>query len=266
MEKSKVVIEKCENYKYDEVRKSIDKIFSEFEDLSQIIKRGDKVLIKPNLLSAHPPEEAVTTHPIIVDIILEKIVKEGGIPFIGDSPSIGNLMVVAQKAGIKKVADKFGIPIKEFIRAVEVDNKEGEFKKLEIAKEAIEVDKIINLAKLKTHTQMVLTLGVKNMFGVVPGKRKTEWHLRAGTNNNFFASVLLDVYRATKPVFTIVDGIVGMDGDGPANGNARKIGLLFGGEDAVSIDKVVSHFIGLKDEELFILEAAKKINYGCIFR
>jgi uncharacterized protein (DUF362 family) len=129
-----------------------------------------------------------------------------------------------------------------------------------LGKDIFEVDKIINLARLKTHNLMILTLGIKNIFGVIPGRKKAEWHLKAGFNRILFAQLLLEIYYLVKPHLTIVDGIISMEGNGPSSGDLRHTGLLFAGVDAISVDRVISHAIGLNDR-LFILKAAQKYNH-----
>ena len=111
-----------------------------------------------------------------------QIVREaGGIPFIGDSPAVGSLTRAAEKSGIKAVADEMKCPLVEFNKPVLPREGGGKiFKQLEIDQTVLEADVVINLPKWKTHAQMLLTLGVKNLFGCIPGPRKALWHLKAG--------------------------------------------------------------------------------------
>ena len=99
------------------------------------------------------------------------------------------------KAGILEVCQEAGVELIEFTENVAVDNPGGFlFRRLEIAKEVLEFDGIINLPKVKTHAQMFLTLGIKNMFGCVAGKAKPQWHLSAGTDSQAFAAMILDLH------------------------------------------------------------------------
>ena len=205
-----------------------------------------RVLLKPNLLYGKSPEKAVTTHPSVVRGVIQIVREAGGIPFIGDSPSIGSLARAAEKAGLKAVADEMKCPLVEFNRPVFPSKVEGKiFKQLEIDQAVLDADVIINLPKWKTHTQMVLTLGVKNLFGCVPGPRKPLWHLRAGESREVFAQILLDVYRVVRPSLTILDGVVGMEGSGPGSGDPIPLGLILASRDALSVDLVACDLLGI---------------------
>ncbi len=246
-DKEKIVLRKCRTYDLKEIKSSILSIFESLGGVNKFFSRGEKILIKPNLLSARLPEEGVTTHPSIVKAVAEIIIENGGIPYIGDSPSIESFQKVVARTGMQEISREMGIRLISFEDSVNVDFKEGEFKKLEVARPVLEVDKIVNIAKLKTHTQFILTLGVKNMFGIVPGRRKAECHIRFGNDLLSFSKFLIDLYRFKKPVITIIDGILGMDGNGPANGRKRWFGILIGSENALAIDTFISYFSGLGD-------------------
>ncbi|MFA4910757.1 MAG: DUF362 domain-containing protein [Desulfobacteria bacterium] len=261
--KSKVAIIKCEDYQkekvYEAVRESVDLLGG----IGGFIRDGDRVLLKPNLLSGKTPEKAVTTHPSIVSAVVRLVKEAGGIPCIGDSPGVGGLKMVAEKTGIKEVSDIMGVKLVEFDEAVDVENKRGHiFKRFEVAKAFLEADVIINLPKLKTHGQMLLTLCVKNNFGFVVGNRKAKWHLKAGIDVNFFAQMLLDLYLLIQPRLTIMDGIVGMEGDGPGNGNPRKVGLIFAGIDCVAIDTVICQTLGIPSDDVYTIRAARQKGIG----
>jgi len=131
-----------------------------------------------------------------------------------------------------------------------------------VARQVLEVDKIINLPKIKTHTRMLFTLGVKNMFGCIVGKRKGLWHLEAGMDKNAFATMLLELYDRLRPTLTIADGIIGMEGNGPGRGDPRYLGLILGGEDGVALDRVVSAILKINPGIVPTLDVASKRGYG----
>jgi uncharacterized protein (DUF362 family)/Pyruvate/2-oxoacid:ferredoxin oxidoreductase delta subunit len=210
------------------------------------VKAGSHVLLKPNLLYGKPPEKAVTTHPSVIRGMIQIVREAGGVPFIGDSPSVGSLMRTAEKAGIKAVADELKCPLVEFNRPVLPSKGGGKvFKQIEIDQAVLDADVVINLPKWKTHAQMLLTLGVKNLFGCIPGPRKPLWHLKAGNDRRIFAQILFDVYQLIQPSLTVLDGIVGMEGNGPNNGHPIPIGLILASGDALSIDLVVCDLLGI---------------------
>ena len=144
-----------------------------------------------------------------------------------------------------KVARDLGIELIELTNPTLVFPPPGTtFRKLAISSEALKADVVINLPKLKTHCQMMFTLGVKNMFGTVVAQRKAEWHCMAGVDRDTFASLLLDVYSMVKPAVTILDGVWGMEGHGPSNGKPKKINLVAAATDAVALDTSVCKMLG----------------------
>lgn len=109
---------------------------------------------------------------------------------------------------------------------------------------ALEADKIINLPKLKTHMMMTFSGAVKNLFGIVPGSLKAEYHFRFEDEGDF-AGVLVDICQFANPTLTVMDTVVGMEGSGPANGTPRSVGLILSGADPYDLDVVASAAVGL---------------------
>ena len=254
---------KTKHYNYSEVYDGVKKSVALLGGIDKFVKRGSRVLIKPNLLASKSPDDSVTTHPLFVKAVVNLVKDAGGIPYIGDSPSLLSLKKVAKKTGMEDVAMETGAKILEFDESVTIKRENGNiFKSLEIAKELNEIDAIINLPKLKTHVQMYLTLGVKNLFGCIIGKRKAQWHLKAGVNNIYFAKMLVELYEYIKPSLTIVDGIRGMEGDGPSGGHPRDIGLIFAGADAVAVDTMICHILGGDFKKFYTYTVARERNAG----
>lgn len=260
---SQVAIIRCPDYQEERVHEALSQALELLGGIGHFVRPGQRVLIKPNLLSAKPPDLAVTTHPTVVKAAIQLVREAGGVPLVGDSPAVGSLYRVAERAGILKVIQETGARLEPFEESVEVAPLPGSiFKKLEVAREAIEADVILNVPKLKTHSQMLLTLGVKNLFGCVVGKRKAQWHLMAGVERDAFATMLVELYQVLKPTLTIVDGVVGMEGDGPGNGNPRALGLIFAGADAVALDRVISEVLRIKPDSLPTTRAAQGKGLG----
>jgi Pyruvate/2-oxoacid:ferredoxin oxidoreductase delta subunit len=155
------------------------------------------------------------------------------------------------------------------IELVEFDNPRvltppqgSAFKNIEIASQVLDADVVINLPKLKTHSQMLLTLGVKNLFGTVVGKRKGEWHFMAGVDRDIFASLLLDICFLANPALTLLDGIWGMEGHGPSNGDLRPVGLIAAGDDTVALDTALCHVLGASLSSFAFVRVAQKRGLG----
>ena len=261
--KSTVSVVRCPSYDEEEVLKGLRQSINLIGGIANFIKRGDRVLLKPNLLFGKSPEKAVTTHPAIVKGVVQIVREAGGLPYIGDSPSIGSLVRTAEKAGIKQISEELGCPLVEFETPVFPPQKGGQiFKQLEIDKAVLEADVVINLPKWKTHNMMFLTLGVKNLFGCVPGPRKALWHLKAGEDRKVFAQVLVDLYQVIQPSLTILDGIVGMEGNGPNGGDPISLGLILASGDSLSLDQTVCDLLGISRESLMTNRVAFELGLG----
>ena len=249
--KSAVSIVRCQTYDEDEVLKGLRHSVDLIGGIEIFVRKGNRVLLKPNLLYGKAPEKAVTTHPSIIKGVIQIVREAGGIPFIGDSPSVGSLIRTAEKAGIKRVADEMNCPLVEFNKPILPPKGGGKFfKQLEIDRTVLEAEVIVNLPKWKTHGLTLLTLGVKNLFGCVPGTKKALWHLKAGEDRKVFAQLLVDLYQIIKPSLTLLDGILGMEGNGPNSGHPISLGLILASRDPLSLDQVVCDLLGIPRQSL----------------
>ena len=252
-----VSIKKCGSYEKEAVQKAVADAVSLLGAVDRFVKRGERVLVKPNLLAARPPEAAVTTHPQVVRAVLALLKDAGAVPVVRDSPGLGSARKAAEKGGILAVCAEMGVELIELKELMVADNPKGRtFKKLEVAREAVECGAIINVPKLKTHAQMYLTMAVKNMFGCVPGKLKPGWHLSAGVQSLSFASMLLDLCLFLSPRLSVMDAVTAMEGNGPGNGDPRQVGLIFAGESPVALDMTAAAVVGASVEDVPLLKAA----------
>ena len=214
------------------------------------IQSGTRVLIKPNFLAPATPDTAVTTHPLIVKAAAEFALEKGARVQISDSPAMGSFSKLLKKGGYEEMLKDLDVTVTPFEKTIAVDVGEP-FGRIDIAKDAMEADVVINLAKLKTHTQMMLTLGVKNMFGCIVGLKKPEWHMRTGVDRQMFGRLIVSIFEAVGPAYTIMDGILAMEGQGPGkSGTPRELGLLMGGKNAHAVDHVVCLQVGLNPDTL----------------
>ncbi len=223
------------------------------------IKPQSRVLIKPNLLRSALPKEGIITHPSLVRAAVEYVLDRGAIPLVADSPAIGSFERLLTKGGFREALAGHGDYCREFreTRAVDIG---APFWQIALAADALDADLIINLPKLKTHTQMLLTLGVKNMFGAVVGFAKPEWHLKSGVERDIFARLLVLIYERLKPAFTILDGIVALEGDGPGRGGRpRELGIIFGSSCAHALDQAVCHLLRIEPSRLPTHKVAREM-------
>jgi uncharacterized protein (DUF362 family)/Pyruvate/2-oxoacid:ferredoxin oxidoreductase delta subunit len=258
---SDVSIVKCPDYDRDRATSAIRQAVDLLGGIGEFVKPGDRVLIKPNLLKAMPPQAAVTTHPEVVRAVIRLVHETGGQALVGDSPGMGDLRKVAERCGILDVVREEGALLAEMTEAVEVKNR-GRFHRFEVARAAREADSIINLPKLKTHGMTTLTGAVKNLFGCVPGKRKVQWHFKAGVNHELFMMMLVELYALLRPRLTVMDSVIGMDGNGPGSGDPCPVGTVIAGRDAVAVDVIAGQLVGVAAEELPVLMAARSAGVG----
>jgi uncharacterized protein (DUF362 family) len=262
MAQIKVSLTKCNDYEPVNVRAALLKHFNLHGGISAFVSRGDKVLIKPNMIAPKPASCAVQTDPAVIIELAKILLDFGAKPFVADSSAWANAAACAEALGIVEPLKKLGVRIKQLSRPVKC-TLEHSGTKIGISSVALEADKIINLPKLKTHQQLVATIAVKNMFGCVSGKAKVIWHYRKGATSENFCTMLIDIYKLLGPVLTIIDAVVAMEGPGPIRGNPKKLGWLVASVDPMAAEVICCDLIGFNPEQLPLIRAAEKIGFGC---
>ncbi len=253
-----VAVEKVGDYRRELVHEGVARLLARLGGMERFVKPGERVLIKPNLLAAKPPEAAVTTHPELLRAVILQVQRAGGVALVGDSPGIGSAVKVAKRSGLLPVIEETGAEFVPFEQTREVPGL-GLYRRFELAAPYLEADRLINLPKLKTHEMMTMTCCVKNLFGAIVGTQKAAWHLKAGADKDLFARMLLEVYRLREPDLNIVDAIVGMEGNGPGSGDPCQVGLLLAGENAVAVDLVAAEIAGIPRKLLYVENAARRM-------
>ena len=262
-----VSIVRCGSYDEAEVRKAIEESLAPLGGMGSTVKKGDRVLIKLNLLVSRPPEAAVTTHPALAKAVVSMVKELGAIPVMGDSPggrsTITSYKALLRETGIQKVADETGCEIVSFDDAIEI-NAEGArtYKRLKIAKAVADADVVISLPRLKTHSLTYMTGAVKMLYGYLPGMLKAEYHLHTARDAGTFAELLLDLQEARKPDMSIMDAIVGMEGAGPQHGSPRKIGLVMASRSCTALDYVAATIIGFDPMSIPTIKKAYERHMG----
>ena len=254
-----VSVQRVESYQRDLVAQGLARLLEPLGGMGHFVKPGERVLIKPNLLSAKPPEAAVTTHPELLRAVIELVQGAGGVALVGDSPGFGSARRVAERSGMLRVIEETGAQFVPFSEALPVAGV-GTFREFELARPYLEADRLINLPKLKTHEMMTLTCCVKNLFGAVVGTQKAAWHLKAGADKELFAAMLLDLYQLRQPDLNIVDAIVAMEGNGPGSGDPCQVGLLLAGSNAVAVDQIAAEIAGIPKKLLYLENAARRLD------
>jgi uncharacterized protein (DUF362 family) len=174
--KTKVSLIKCTEYTQETVEKAIRRTFDLLGGIQSFVHPGEKILLKPKMLSAKPPERAITTHPEVVRADARLVKEAGATPIIGDSPggAIKGVERVWKETGMQKMAAEENIELVNFetAGAVEKQINHPVLSSIYLSKVVFEVDGIINIAKLKTHAFAVFTGAIKNFYGCIPGLRK----------------------------------------------------------------------------------------------
>jgi len=246
-----VSVRKCADYSAQRLEKAVRGVLDDLGGLASFVRPGDRVLLKPNLLTSAAPAKAVVTHPAFVECVAAMVIDLGARPFLGDSPALGNLHRVLSKSGYDPFMKRMDVAAVPFGEKAPFQWPEDRlFKHLEIANEVFQFDTIINLAKVKTHCQMFLTLGVKNLFGTIIGMDKASLHLTAGKDWDTFATVLVQIYDRVRPALSLVDGVLAMEGDGPNSGDPRQLGIVAGSKDAIALDATLCGCLGLPVDKL----------------
>ncbi|MDL1982116.1 MAG: DUF362 domain-containing protein [Deltaproteobacteria bacterium] len=255
---NRVVIIKCPDYDGLYLTKNIERAFSYFGGIESLVNKGEKILLKPNLLVKDPARSGITTHPFVVKSVADIVRTAGGLPSVGDSPAFGSVHQVAAACGLLPLLKKDNIPVVSF----RVNRSFND--KIRITDTVRDFDKIINIPKLKAHGQMLFSGAVKNLFGLVSGKVKAWRHFKARGSHEKFSLMVLAIYEQVRPCFTIVDAIDIMEKKGPRGGPVRRAGLLFAGINCISIDRVICDVFNINPDRVPLLKAARKYGInGC---
>lgn len=256
---SRVIIRKA-SYEYTTLKPLIYEMADSLCPVS--IRSGSRVIIKPNLLAPASPDRAIVTHPLVVKGIVEYLLQRGARVSVSDSQAMGTFQKALKESGLRDTLKGLKVEFREFRESVKVDIGDP-FNRIEIARDVMEADAVVNVPKLKTHVQMLMTLGVKNLFGCIVGLRKPEWHFRTGVSRELFAKLLVQIHNAVNPSFTIMDGILAMEGEGPGrSGTPRELGVLAGSDNAIALDITLCRMLGLAADRVFTNSAAKEMGYA----
>ncbi len=257
---AKVSLVKCNSYEPQALQEALSYALTLLGGITNFINPNSRVLVKPNLLMPKGPEYAITTHPQVVRAVICLLKEINCKITVGDGPSvwgnyIENVDEVYELTGIKQVCHEEGVRLVNF-------DKRRMRDKFPLTLELDECDHLVNLPKLKTHQLTLMTGAIKNLFGLVSGTYKTELHKNYFAPDEF-AKVLVDIYQQAKPSLTIIDGILAMEGDGPATGGKpRQLGLLLAGSDCVALDTVAAKVMGITQEEVLTTKEAAMRNLG----
>ena len=258
MENYDVAVVRCKTYNVETVKPALEEALNAVNGLD-FVKPGMKIIIKPNLVSFKKPDAAATTHPALLEALVEMLLAGGAVVTIGDSPggphSLPLLNRVYAATGMDRV-EKLGAKLNRNMNEKTVAFPEGKvLKNFTYTEYLDEADAIIDFCKLKSHGMLGMSAAVKNLFGTIPGLKKPEVHYKF-QNDAEFADMLVDLNEYFKPRLAICDAVVGMEGNGPTAGTPRQIGAIIASKSTYYADVVGAELIGMNIDGLPTLQAA----------
>ncbi|MDH5364958.1 MAG: DUF362 domain-containing protein, partial [Dehalococcoidia bacterium] len=250
--KATVSIVRVHDYDCTQIYEAVKKGVELIGGLERVIKPGSKVFVKINHLPPpSPPEKGIVTHPVFAEAVLRLLKTFSDNITVGDDIT-SHTTDGFRVSGFQQMCERVEVRLVNLREGgfVEVECNGHFLDKIYLSRIALDADVIINLPKLKTHSLTVLTGGVKNMYGTVPSGLRTKFHGEYVKSEDF-SQVLTDIFSAIRPQLTIMDGIVAMEGEGPASGGLRTLGVVLASQDAVALDAVMAKMVGLKPMDIY---------------
>lgn len=263
----KVSLQKCESYEITAVKSAVKALLEPLGGMKAFVKKGDTVLIKPNMLSCKEPERAATTHPSVIEAVVSECFDSGALKvFVGDSPPsiFGRTEDFWNTTGFAKATESAGGEMLCFEKDEKTDvtlNIKGKEVTASVIKTVFDADVVICLSKMKTHNLTRITGAVKNNFGFIPGFAKAMWH-RTFTKVDEFSAFITELAKALPVKLHIMDGIEAMDLQGPASGRVKNNKVLIASESSVAVDMGFCRVVNLRPETVPIMKYCKKIGWG----
>jgi uncharacterized protein (DUF362 family) len=222
---------------HDPVFRALDLV-----DYETALSGWNKVLIKVNFITVETWETGATTDPIVVEALVKKLKNLPVEIYVVESDAtMTNVDKAFEVTGMKEMCERNGVQclnLRHVKDRVKVDVPRGEALKSITVPRIVTESAIISAAKLKTHMSTTVTLGMKNMFGLLPDKLKSKYHLKG------ISTVIVDINSVLKPTLTVIDGFVGMEGRGPVGGKPVQMDLIIAGIDPVATDSTASRIMG----------------------
>ena len=247
------------------VAAAVQQVLAPFGGAAGILGGRTRVLLTPNVLRPAHPDEAVTTHPEVIKAVAREFRAAGAHVAVGDSPggNPGSVQPAFEKTGIAAACADLGLELINFQEAppVSVTLPYSPAGAIRIARAVADAELIVNLPKLKTHTLTQMTCALKNPYGYIPGFLKGTLHTVA-PRVDAFVSLVCALWAVYPPAFSLVDAVVGMEGEGPSGGAPRPVGWILGASDPVALDAVCAWAMGLDPARVELIREAVKRGLG----
>lgn len=231
------------------------------DELGELIARkGGYIAVKPNLVSKKLPEHCATTHPALLAALFEILKEYTDSIILTECPGGPNthalLDGIYKTTGIKEVCDKYGVKLNYDMTSFERETENSlAVNHVGILGAVAQAGVFINFAKLKSHSLTTMTGAAKNLYGLIPGLTKVEYHARFDTIESF-TRLICDINRAAPPDISIVDAVMAMEGNGPTGGSPKKVGIIAASKDAFAVDYALCRVISFDPASVPILKCA----------
>jgi len=256
---TRVSIVRLDDYESGAIDRALEKLLAPFGGMEGIVGDAERVVVKPNFLWSSGVDRAICTHPEIIRAASRSAAAASGSRVtITDSPGVGTATRCARVLDLAEEADFSILDANDGVQ-IGREGKTLSYHRLFLSRRMLESDCLINLPKAKTHGQMVVTAAVKNTFGAVVGFEKAQWHFRAGRDPMAFARLLVEIHESLPVKLSVLDAVVGMEGNGPGSGDPRKLGFLMAGKNAHAIDRVLCEIWGVDPGAVYTLRAAAEM-------
>jgi uncharacterized protein (DUF362 family)/radical SAM superfamily enzyme YgiQ (UPF0313 family)/NAD-dependent dihydropyrimidine dehydrogenase PreA subunit len=256
----RVAVVACPSYEPGVVAAALEEGLARLGGVGAFVPRGGRALLKINLLGPRGADEAVTTHPEVTHALAAALAAARVAAVIGDSPGVGDFDQAAAIAGLREVYARTGAQLVELRRACKVAVPAPlRTPSFQLYDQLGDFDLVVDVPKLKSHAFQVMTCAVKNLFGLVPGRRKEAFH-RLLPEPDAFGEMLLDLCRTVRPGLVVVDAVEVPLADRPgARGGKQRLGLLVCADDAVAADAVLAEIVGIGAANVPVLRAARRL-------
>lgn len=249
------------SYEPREVDVALERLLEPLGGASVFAAPDGDVVLKPNFLLPRAASRAVCTHPEVIRAVARSAARATGRePLVTDSPGWGTATACARRLGLG--ADE-PFRVVDADDGVEIAPPGAPFHGLHLSRRMVEAACLVNLPKFKTHGQLLLTAAAKNTFGAVVGLEKAQWHYRAGRDPQAFARLIVHIHELLAPRISILDAVIGMEGNGPGSGSPRSFGALLASASAHALDAVLCRALGIDPLLLPTFAAARETGRVC---
>jgi uncharacterized protein (DUF362 family)/NAD-dependent dihydropyrimidine dehydrogenase PreA subunit len=264
--RSTVAVVKCNSYDRDEVLAAVRRGTNLIGGIRSFAKSGETILVKPNVLLGANPDKCVSTHPSVFRAVCICLKEYGCNLTYGDSPALydgwGRSEPALRKSGLAAVAEELGVSCADFASGAPVKNSGAVSHRLFMIADGVrKADGVVSVPKLKTHGLTRMTGALKNQYGCVPGTHKGQYHARV-PNVHDFSRLLADITAFVKPRLYVMDAVMAMEGNGPMNGDPRKVGVLLVSADPVALDATACRLINLDPSFVPVLQPGEDAGLG----